>query len=69
MSLRKLKKGEKLSLALSEMALDDILEVQYMYYSDPSIRSAVTKAQRDFTPRKFSVNRKGAVKAVVTRYE
>lgn len=71
MLYKKLKKGDKLSLAMAELEeVGDQIEVPFMYYSDASIRTAASKYNRDFAPNKVKVNRKpGGINAIVTRYE
>jgi hypothetical protein len=62
----KLKKGERLSLALSVLNIGDKLEVPYKLCGEQAIRTATWRVKRD-TGANFEVNSKGSDKAIVTR--
>lgn len=66
MADNKLKKGEKLSVALQELAAGDTLEVPFRQYSEASIRVAAYKHSKDSGIR-LRVNVLRNDRALVTR--
>lgn len=68
MEVKKIKRGDRLQVALLELNVGDSVKVPYKCYSENSIRATVTqlkKSRKD--PIGYDINVRSNVAAIVTR--
>lgn len=66
MDIKKIKRGDRLQVALTEMNVGDSIKVPYRCYSENSIRSTISQLKQDSTVA-FDVNTRSNVAAIITR--
>lgn len=69
MEIKKIKRGDRLQLALLELNVGESVKVPYRHYSENSIRATVAqlKKYRIGNPIEFDVNARSNVSAIITR--
>lgn len=66
MYTKKIKRGDRLTLALSEMKVSDTISIPYRFYSENSIRSTIVQYRSDKDVA-FDINARSNTAALVTR--
>lgn len=68
MEIKKIKRGDRLQIALLELSVGDSVKVPYRHYSENSIRATVTQLKKgsDATVE-FDINARSNVAAIITR--
>lgn len=66
MDIRKIKRGDRLQLALVELAVGESVKVPYRHYSENSIRATTTKMKME-NGLEYNINAQSNVAAIITR--
>lgn len=69
METKKIKRGDRLQVALLELNVGESVKVPYRHYSENSIRATVTqmKKAKDDNPVEYDINARSNVAAIITR--
>ena len=66
MEIKKIKRGDRLQLALTELNVGESIKVPYRYFSENSIRATISQLKVD-RPLGYDINTKSNVAATITR--
>lgn len=66
MDTKKIKRGDRLQLALIELAVGEEIKVPYRFFSENSIRSTVSQLKADKAVD-FDINTRSSVAATIKR--
>jgi len=66
MEIKKIKRGDRLQVALIELSVGERVKVPYRYFSENSIRSTVSQLKVG-KPLDFDINTQSNVAAIITR--
>lgn len=71
METKKIKRGDRLQVALLELNVGESIRVPYRHYSENSIRATVTqlKKTKDDNPIEYDINARSNVAAIITRIQ
>lgn len=68
MEQKKIKRGDRLQVALLELAVGESVKVPYRHYSENSIRSTVTQLKKSREdPIGYDIDARSNVAAIITR--
>ena len=68
MEVKKIKRGDRLQVALLELNVCDSVKVPYRHYSENSIRATVTQLKKGSeSPIGYDIDARSNVAAIVTR--
>lgn len=68
MDIKKIKRGDRLQVALLELSVGDSVKIPYRFYSENSIRATVTQLKKDRgISVGYEINVRSNVAAVITR--
>ncbi len=67
METKKIKRGDRLQLALIELNIDESIKVPYRHYSENSIRATVTQLKKNHDGIEFDINARSNVAAIIKR--
>lgn len=66
MEIKKIKRGDRLQLALTDLNVGESVKVPYRFFSENSIRATASQLKADKAV-KFDINTRSNVAAVLTR--
>lgn len=68
MDIKKIKRGDRLQVALLELNVGDSVKVPYRHYSENSIRATVTQLKKGCeNPIGYDIDARSNVAAIITR--
>lgn len=68
METKKIKRGDRLKVALLELNVGESVKVPYRHYSENSIRATVTQLKtKETNPAEFDINARSNIAAIITR--
>lgn len=66
MEIRKIKRGDRLQLVLTELSIGECVKVPYRFFSENSIRATASQLKSDKAVE-YDINTRSNVAAIITR--